>query len=255
MRTYNASMSLTLPLAHRRYVQQAGWTAALRRHLFARAGLPNARRVLDIGCGTGAVLRDIAANPSTQLHGLDLDRAALHIAEEEAPATNLTGADALALPYAANTFDISFFHFVLLWVQDPARALAEARRVTRSGGAVIAFAEPDYTQRVDQPASLVELGRLQTEALRAQGADIGLGGKLATIFAAAGLNILESGQLEKANLPVSEDKLEWEVLHADLSALVPDADLDRFASEYAEANAAGLRVSHVPTFYAMARVA
>jgi ubiquinone/menaquinone biosynthesis C-methylase UbiE len=41
---------------HNRFLQQAGWTRDLRTYLFAQAGIERARRVLEVGCGTGAVL-------------------------------------------------------------------------------------------------------------------------------------------------------------------------------------------------------
>jgi hypothetical protein len=43
---------------HSRYLQQAGWTSKLRGYLFQRAGVDKASRVLEVGCGTGAVLKD-----------------------------------------------------------------------------------------------------------------------------------------------------------------------------------------------------
>ncbi|PIV25986.1 MAG: SAM-dependent methyltransferase, partial [Anaerolineae bacterium CG03_land_8_20_14_0_80_58_20] len=39
---------------HERYTQQARWTRDLRAYLFDKAGLRDARRVLEVGCGTGA---------------------------------------------------------------------------------------------------------------------------------------------------------------------------------------------------------
>ncbi|MEX2160380.1 MAG: methyltransferase domain-containing protein [Anaerolineales bacterium] len=248
-------MALPLELAARRYRQQAGWTAQLRRHLFARAGLPNARRVLDIGCGTGAVLAAIEPPPRTRLFGLDIDKASLHMAQQEIPRARFTSGDAHRLPYFPGSFDIAFFHFVLLWLADPLQALREAARVTRPGAFVIAFAEPDYSQRINKPASMLPLGALQTEALRMQGADPGIGGHLAKLFRAAGLAVLESGQLQMAEQPVQrDDALEWEVLQADLADRVPGTDLERLATEYYRASQSGALSLHVPTFFAIARV-
>ncbi len=250
-------MSLPLELAHRRYTQQAAWTAQLRKHLLNRAGLPNASRVLEVGCGTGAVLRSVAVAPRTMLFGLDIDQAALQIAKKEAPAALLTCGDAHQLPYSDGSFDIVFTHFALLWLAEPARALAEMRRVTRRGGAVLALAEPDYGQRVDEPATLAELGRLQSEALRAQGADPELGSKLAGLFETAGLVQIESGQLEigEQGTQIEEDwRLEAEVLRADLAGRVDAVEFERLLAEDQRAWRAGERVLHVPTYYAWGRV-
>ena len=54
---------------HKRFVQQAGWTSELRNYLFKRAGLPAARRVLEVGCGSGAILSGLVTGAA--IHGLD----------------------------------------------------------------------------------------------------------------------------------------------------------------------------------------
>jgi hypothetical protein len=113
--------------------------------------------------------------------------------------------------------------------------------VTRLGGCVLALAEPDYSQRVDRPASLAELGRMQTEALRSQGAQPEIGGHLTELFRAAGLDIVETGQLESIARPATsrEADLEWQVLRADLQGRVPESELDSLAAEDLRARRAG----------------
>lgn len=225
----------------------------MRRHIFTRAGLPNAGRVLEIGCGTGAVLAALPVAPNTRLFGIDIDPQALAIAKTHAAHSHLSVANAHILPFGDGTFDIAFFHYVLLWLADPLAALGEARRVTRPGGAVIAFAEPDYTQRQDEPKVMAELGRLQTEALRQQGADIAIGGRLAGLFTAAGLAIKEAGQLQPPADPQPIDALELEVLHSDLEGL-PASRSPGFSRIFAELGSIDpvLIKSHVPTFFCWA---
>ena len=158
---------------HRRYAQQANWTRELRSYIFERTGLRNAHHVLEAGCGTGAILSGLPEGPL--VYGLDIDHEALIECKRHAPRAVLTEGDALSLPYPDRAFDIVYSHFLLLWVRDPLRALREIKRVTRQGGFVIAFAEPDYLQRIDKPRELMQLGKWQTDALRRQGADPGLG--------------------------------------------------------------------------------
>lgn len=244
---------MDLALAHRRYAQQAGWTADLRRHLFARAGLPNAQRVLEVGAGTGAVLAGV--NAAARSFGVDIDCAALQLARANAQSAALAASDAHGLPFASGSFEITSFHFVLLWLKDPAAALGEARRVTRRGGAVLAFAEPDHTQRTDAPASLAALGRLQTEALRVQGADPSIGSRLADLFAQAGLQLEQTGQLRQTEATTeNESELELEVLRADLGALAAQPEAQQLLEADAKARRGGTRVVHVPTYYAFGRV-
>ena len=238
---------------HDRYVQQAGWTRDLRNYLFDKAGLKTARRVLEVGCGTGAILSELDSSASP--HGLDLDAGALVDARVHAPAATLVRGDALSLPYADFTFDITFCHFLLLWVRDPLTAVREMARVTRPNGFVLALAEPDHTARVDKPESLAPLGRWQTEALRRQGADVSFGAHLADTFARAGIEIVETGSIQRAEeATVSGQEKEWAVIEADVRGLVAEEEIHKLKLLDEEARARGGRVLHVPTYFVWGRV-
>ncbi len=236
---------------HLRFSQQAGWTRDLRAYLFGRAGIERARRVLEVGCGTGAVLAEVPG-PAARF-GLDLEPARLAEARIHAPGARLLCADAHALPFPDRAFDVTFCHFLLLWTRDPLQVLQEMKRVTRPGGAVLALAEPDYSRRVDEPAALAPLGRWQTEALRRQGADPCLGARLADLFDRAGIRLIETGTLRGGggDPPSPQERdLEWAVLEADLAGLVPEADLQRLKQLDEQAWQAGARLLHVPTHFA-----
>jgi SAM-dependent methyltransferase len=241
---------------HARYRQQARWTESLRSYLFDKTGWASARRVLDLGCGTGALLEALTAHQAPTCHGVDLSLEALEQAGRLAPRARLLCADGAALPYPAATFDLAFCHFVLLWVADPRAVLAEMRRVTRPGGAVLALAEPDYGGRIDAPESLAALGRWQASALRERGADPQIGRKLAGLFARAGLHSVETGVLggEWSHSTPGEWEQEWAVLEADLAGKVPLGDLHKLKALEAEARQRGERVLFVPTFFAWGRV-
>ncbi len=103
-------------------------------------------------------------------------------------------------------------------------------RVTRPGGYVLALAEPDHTSRVDQPDELAALGRLQTEALRRQGADPSVGARLGDLFHRAGIRLIETGPLThtRPGPPSPEEReLEWAVLAADLAESIDPDELQR----------------------------
>lgn len=238
---------------HARFTQQARWTEPLRRYLLQRAGLSPAMRLLEVGCGTGAVLSALVESGS-QLHGLDIDRAFLRRAQSLG--ADLTQGDAHFLPYAEASFDIACCHFLLLWVADPARVLAEMRRVLRPGGWLLALAEPDYGGRIDYPDDLARLGALQEAALRRQGAETRLGRRLSALFHAAGLQEVESGVLggQWTSAPSPADLAqEWAVIEADLGEALPPEELARLRQIDAQAWARGARVLFVPTFYAAGR--
>jgi SAM-dependent methyltransferase len=243
-----------------RYRQQAGWTRDLRQYLYQRAGLKTARRVLDLGCGTGALLNELLKSCKGEVHGLDIDAHHLDQAHQlthpvlgQKP--HLVLGDAHALPYSDQSFDITLCHFVLLWLQNPAEALNEMRRVTRPGGALLALAEPDYGGRIDYPEELGLLGKLQEDSLRKQGADTRLGRQLLGMLERAGLKEIEGGILgaQWTGLASPEERaLEWAVMQEDL--LGEKVNLEQFEALDREAWQKGERVLYVPTFYAWGRV-
>ncbi len=239
---------------HARYLQQARWTRDLRAYLFERTGWREARRVLEVGCGTGAILREWTG-PAT-LHALDLEPAALAQCGLHAPGAHRVRANGLSLPYPAAAFDITFCHFFLLWVRDPLQALLEMKRVTRPGGSILALAEPDYTARVDAPPELRPLGRWQTESLQRQGADVGFGARLAETFFQAGIPLVETGPIQsRGNESAPEEReMEWTVLEADLAGFVPREDIQAMQRLDEQAWANGTRALHVPTYFAWGRV-
>ena len=238
---------------HARFLQQAAWTRRMREYLFDRSGIARVRRVLEVGSGTGAILGELGPGAFT-IDGIDHDPLRLFEAQRHVGRARFVCGDALALPYAARTFDVVFCHYLLLWVGDPLRALREMARVTRPGGYVLALAEPDYVHRIDQPPALAALGRWQTESLLRQGADPGIGSRLAGLFREAGLTIIECGPYQPPPADPGDDEMEWAVLEHDLAGLVPQPELDRLKSVDHQARSRGERLLHIPTYFAFGQV-
>ena len=99
-------------------------------------------RIVDVGCGTGAMAVAAAARwPSAQLEATDLSAGMLALAArtvaEAGPAgerVRLTKAPADRLPFPDRSFDVALSAFVLQLVPSRPRALREMRRVLRRGG-------------------------------------------------------------------------------------------------------------------------
>ncbi len=250
----------------------------MRSYLLDQTKFASARRVLEVGCGTGVILADLpsaaAAPPATDsllpaspdngavhglpsIYGLDISPTALSDCRKNAPVAVLTCADAFFLPYADRTFDITYCHFLIMWLKPPLQALQEMKRVTQRAGYVLAFAEPDYTARLDQPPALVELGWLQNRALEQRGADIAIGSHLADLFQRAGLRLMETGTIEmrlQADITPDEHEREWQALEHDLQGRVAKKDILRFRRLDEEARGNGSRQLHVPTYFAWGQV-
>lgn len=237
---------------HPRFVQQARWTQNLRSYLFEAAGLNRARRVLEVGCGTGAVLGALPRNPKQIAHGIDIDYANLQEAAHSAPSALLTQANAFNLPFSTGSFDIVFCHFLLLWLSDPPAAVQEMIRVCRPGGWFLALAEPDYGGRIDYPQSLEQIGREQAQALVHQGANPNTGRAIFGWLNAAGLINVSGGVMGgQWNHPGDEEwRDEWAQLRSDLAGAAEPGALQCFFETEAAARREGSRILFVPTFYA-----
>jgi len=127
-------------------------------------------------------------------------------------------------------------------------------RVTRSGGAVLICAEPDYGGRIDYPD--LPLGRWQAEALRREGADPWMGRKLRSLLSAAPVRHAEVGVIpglwDPATL-LGELDAEWSLWERTLADLVPSEELAQVKAADREAVTAGERLVFMPVFYALAQ--
>jgi ubiquinone/menaquinone biosynthesis C-methylase UbiE len=102
-----------------------------------------ARRILDVGCGTGALAVEAVRRwPRVRVDGADASAGMLRIAERERLVLpeaqrnriRLRQAPADRLPYPDGAFDVVLTSFVLQLVPSRHRALREIRRVLAPGG-------------------------------------------------------------------------------------------------------------------------
>lgn len=241
----------------RRFSQQARWTEEVRRFVYRRIAVTTAQRVLEVGCGSGAVTAGLHPATEAHIYGLDINLEYLKLARRVGLPTRYCGGNATRLPFADGSFDLCLCHFLLLWLPDPLAALVEMRRVTRRGGFVAALAEPDYGGRIDYPPELEPLGALQAQSLQAQGADAHCGRRLGALFSHAGLSDLQTGLPGghwRAEADPNEVALEWAVLRHDLARYCSPAELDELERIDTAARKRGERMLFVPTFYAWGRV-
>jgi SAM-dependent methyltransferase len=98
-----------------------------------------ARRVLDLGCGNGAFLSDLAHAAGGPVVGMDLSGRMVAAAHRRAAGTAaIVRGDALALPFRARAFDFVFMSHVLLVVGDLAACLRAVTGVLDRGGVLVA---------------------------------------------------------------------------------------------------------------------
>jgi SAM-dependent methyltransferase len=117
------------------------WSARLAPLFASFARIPESGRVLDVGCGTGSLVRTLAdMGPRLQIVGVDPARPFVEYARTQFgdPRIAFECADALELPYPPGSFDHALSLLVLMFIPEPEKAAAEMRRVTRPGGTVAA---------------------------------------------------------------------------------------------------------------------
>jgi SAM-dependent methyltransferase len=170
---------------------------AHNRPLFAAvldaAGVRAGTRVLDVGCGSGLALL-MAAERRAVPAGIDISPGLLGVARERLPGADLREGDMESLPFADAAFDAVLGVNAFQFAGDPRRALAEAARVVRPGGRVVAslFAAPERSQ-----------GTVAHEAMSAliprehagDHAPYALSENLEETIAAAGLQPVDAGEV------------------------------------------------------------
>ena len=98
---------------------------------------PGASTFLEVGCGTGFVLRGLhLARPDLVLTGAELSADGLKVARERLPDVRLLELDVLAMPFE-EAFDVVGAFDVIEHVEDDARALAGLLQAVRPGGGVL----------------------------------------------------------------------------------------------------------------------
>jgi ubiquinone/menaquinone biosynthesis C-methylase UbiE len=107
--------------------------------------VPVPRRVLDLGCGTGRLLRVAASRfPGALLVGVDISAGMLSVASRAQTPAGLVRAAAESLPFPSGSFDLVIATLTLRHWVDRVAGLAESRRLLAPGG-VLAIASVGLT--------------------------------------------------------------------------------------------------------------
>jgi SAM-dependent methyltransferase len=159
---------------------------------FARfAGVSAGQRVLDVGCGPAALTDHLCALTDAALVAA-VDPSAPFVAAVRArcPAVDVRCAAAESLPFPDDTFDMAVAELVVHFMSDPVAGLREMARVTKPSGRVVACVWDGPTGALGPFWDVVhELDPAADDESRLAGAQRG---HLAQLFAAAGLDEIES---------------------------------------------------------------
>jgi ubiquinone/menaquinone biosynthesis C-methylase UbiE len=103
--------------------------------------LCSARRVLDIGCGPGVIAAEIASRyANLEIVGIDFSAERIQEAKNHfahLPNARAQRAEASALPFADDDFELIYCRFLLEYLPDPVAAIGEMVRVCKPCGTVL----------------------------------------------------------------------------------------------------------------------
>ncbi len=115
------------------------YSARLAVEFAKAAAVGPGQRVLDVGCGPGALTHVLAELVGPEnVAGIDPTEAFVEQTRDLVSGADLRVAPAEAIPFAEDMFDRTLSQLVFHFVQDPAASLAEMMRVTQPGGMVAA---------------------------------------------------------------------------------------------------------------------
>ena len=173
------------------------WSGVLAEKFLDFVGINDGERVLDVGCGTGALAASAAARTlRSEIAGIDPVAPFLDYARRRIPDARVRfdPGDALNLPYPAGSFDKCLSLLVIMFIRDAGRAVSEMRRVTRPGGAVAACVWDKAGMEMNTifGRTVVALDPAAAQRVQVQGYSEGM---LASLWAAHGFSKVEEGVL------------------------------------------------------------
>jgi SAM-dependent methyltransferase len=103
------------------------------------AGIGNGGRILDVGCGPGALSTELVRRVGPDsVTAVDPSESFVEAARDRLPGIAVERASAEHLPFPDDSFDAAVAQLVVHFMTDPVAGLAEMARVTRPGGVVAA---------------------------------------------------------------------------------------------------------------------
>jgi ubiquinone/menaquinone biosynthesis C-methylase UbiE len=123
------------------YERMDGAVAALTEELVDLAAPQPGESVLDIGCGAGTTVLELArrVGPGCHVLGADVSEPSVARARERIVAAGLWHAEAIVAdvsvhPFVPDSFELAFSRFGIMFFSDPVAAFANVRRAMKPGG-------------------------------------------------------------------------------------------------------------------------
>lgn len=168
--------------------RQACWLQDLRTQLLRKANLRIRTKILDVGCGSGIITKELSDRSHNTVIGVDNNPDRIERLKKKFPEIDFIHADALNLPFENNLFDLIVTSQLWLWIKDIKKFAGEIKRLLKPNGVYISLSEFDHAARVDFPIELEFKKQLFIDSLIADGADPFVARKLRSLFTENNLN-------------------------------------------------------------------
>lgn len=188
-------MSFAVPAtAYDRFMGR--YSVHLSSQLADVAGVSVGQRVLDVGCGPGALTAELVARVgAAAVSAVDPSEPFVEAARARNPGVDVQQAAAEQLPFPDHAFDAALAQLVVHFMSDPAAGVAEMRRVTRQDG-VVAACVWDHGGGHGPLSPLWEAARELDPTVQGESRLTGSHeGDLAEVFASVGLREVEETAL------------------------------------------------------------
>lgn len=129
-------------------IDEAPAARQLRHLTYELLGVQPGAAMLDVGCGPGRAVHELGAL-GVRAHGVDIDSRMIAVARQRWPKADFRVAGAYALPFGDGTVSGYRADKVFHELDDPARAVAEARRVLAPGGRIVLIGQDWDTFLID----------------------------------------------------------------------------------------------------------
>jgi SAM-dependent methyltransferase len=161
------------------------------------AGVRAGQRVVDVGCGPGALTGELVRRVGAErVSAVDPSDAFVAAAAARCPGVDVRHATAEDLPFADDSFEAALAQLVVHFMSDPVAGLRELKRVTVPGGSVAACVWDHAGERT--PLAVFWQAARELEPGVHDESDLpgAREGHLGELFAAAGLTAVEETSLE-----------------------------------------------------------
>jgi SAM-dependent methyltransferase len=172
------------------------YSVLLSAQLADLAGVRRGQRVIDVGCGPGALTAELVARLGPEaVAAVDPSEPFVAAARTRYPGVDVRSASAEELPFDDDAFDAAIAQLVVHFMTDPVAGLREMARVTRPGGVVAACVWDHAGGR--GPLSLFWEVALELDPGAHDESQLAgtRRGHLTELFAAAGLREIEGSEL------------------------------------------------------------